>query len=210
MAKTRAAGRPRRGGAARAGGLAATPPGLGRRRGLHLVAAAKDAPRTAGEALAEGERLRQAGAAAEALQHLEGGLELPCSAEGGEPCAATRTDTLLAIARCQDALRDQRKGLMAVAGLLECGWEDFEALRADPGLAFLRQSPKFRGLLAMYGDPSPPVPQEDLWQEGKIGHQKFFQMDVSDKSPLERALRGEWMWNLLTKKSTFGEPGPDD
>ena len=54
------------------------------------------------------------------------------------------------------------------------------------------------------------MPQEDLWQEGKLGHKKFFQMDVSDKSPFERALRGEWMWNLLTKKSTFGEPGPGD
>ena len=33
-----------------------------------------------------------------------------------------------------------------------------------------------------------------------MGTSAFTQVDTREMSPLEKALRGEWMWNLLTQK----------
>ena len=100
--------------------------------------------------------------------------------------------TLLEIARCQAALGEARLGLVALAGLLEVAKGDkkelAEMLRADPELEALRASPKFEGLLKMFA--GSPV----------MGTSAFTQVDTTEMSPLEKALRGEWMWNLLTQK----------
>ena len=50
---------------------------------------------------------------------------------------------------CAHAVRgDVEKGLEAVAGCLEAGYEDVGTLRADADLAPLRSDPRFEGLIA--------------------------------------------------------------
>ena len=151
-------------------------------------------PGSAGEAVELGRVLRGRDDGA-ALLLFEAALELPCApgeeTDGGG-CAEDRPTALLEIARCQAALGEARLGLVALAGLLEVAKGDkkelAEMLRADPELEALRASPKFEGLLKMFA--GSPV----------MGTSAFTQVDTTEMSPLEKALRGEWMWNLLTQK----------
>ena len=137
---------------------------------------------------------------------FEAALDLPCTAGGEGGCAEERPEALLEIARSQASLGEVRLGLVAVAGLLEVapggGGEELAAeLRADPALKALQASPKFEGLLKMYaeagGDGGGVSGAPD---SAMMGTRSFTQVDTSSMSPLEKALRGEWMWNLLTKK----------
>ena len=43
-----------------------------------------------------------------------------------------------------------KNGLIALAGCLEAGYDDFQQLRGDPDLAPLRADDKFDGLLARF------------------------------------------------------------
>ena len=166
------------------------------------------APGSAGEAVELGRVLRGRDDGA-ALLLFEAALELPCSpgdgADGGG-CAEERPAALLEIARCQAALGEARLGLVALAGLLEVAEGDrrklAEDLRADPELEALRASSKFEGLLKMFsGDARAGAGSEPPASgPGLMGSKSFTQVDTSQMSPLEKALRGEWMWNLLTKK----------
>ena len=166
------------------------------------------APGSAGEAIELGRVLRGRDDGA-ALLLFEAALELPCSPGDGTDgggCAEERPAALLEIARCQAALGEARLGLVALAGLLEVAEGDrsklAEELRADPELEALRVSPKFEGLMKMFsGDAGAGAGSEaPATGPGLMGSKSFTQVDTSQMSPLEKALRGEWMWNLLTKK----------
>eukprot|EP00976_Prorocentrum_cordatum_P092793 1189098-Prorocentrum_minimum.AAC.3 len=47
-------------------------------------------------------------------------------------------------------LGDARNGLVALAGSLEVGFDDFNTARADPDLAALRENPQFEGLMMRF------------------------------------------------------------
>ena len=67
----------------------------------------------------------------------------PAGVSDGEKQAA-----LYNIACAYARLGDLEKGLEAVAGCLEAGYEEAATLRADPDLAPLRADPRFEGLIA--------------------------------------------------------------
>lgn len=95
----------------------------------------------------------------EALQCFEKALTLPGTGtkryrdkpkliSDGEKAAA-----LYNSACCFARLGDARSGLVALAGCLETGYADFNQVRADPDLEFLRADPRFEGLLARFEPP---------------------------------------------------------
>jgi len=146
-----------------------------------------DGPATSKEAITEGLKLHRSGRYHEALMLFNRSLELPGSgarlyrlefdlwwivllalfrdkAPGtsqGEKVAAFYN-----IACCYSALKDSRKSLVAVAGIvsltntpisiylflacMEVGYRDFENLTKDPDLAHVRKDPRFQALLSRY------------------------------------------------------------
>lgn len=96
----------------------------------------------------------------EALQVYEKALTLPGTGlkryrdkprliSDGERSAA-----LFNIACCHAQLGDTRAGLVALAGCLELGYDDFRQLRSDPDLAPLREDERFEGLLKRFEKPA--------------------------------------------------------
>ncbi|GLI64568.1 hypothetical protein VaNZ11_007889 [Volvox africanus] len=121
---------------------------------------AADDPDTAREAIELGNKFAQAGRWQEALSVYEKALTLPGTGlkryrdkprliSDGERSAA-----LFNIACCQAQLGDMRSGLVALAGCLELGYDDFAQLRSDPDLEPLRKDERFEGLLKRFERPS--------------------------------------------------------
>lgn len=57
------------------------------------------------------------------------------------------------VACCYSAMEQTDAGLDALASALAVGFEDYEKVRKDANLAFLRQSPKFKVLIDKYDEP---------------------------------------------------------
>ncbi|GIL73426.1 hypothetical protein Vretimale_17583 [Volvox reticuliferus] len=119
-----------------------------------------DDPETAREAIELGNKFAQAGRWQEALSVYEKALTLPGTGlkryrdkprliSDGERSAA-----LFNIACCQAQLGDMRSGLVALAGCLELGYDDFAQLRSDPDLDPLRKDERFEGLLKRFERPT--------------------------------------------------------
>ncbi|GFR49541.1 hypothetical protein Agub_g11585 [Astrephomene gubernaculifera] len=120
-------------------------------------------PETAREAIDQGNQLAKQARWQEALVLYERALTLPGTgikryrdrppqASDGERAAA-----LFNAACCQAQLGDMRAGLVALAGCLEAGYDDFQQLRSDPDLAPLRGDERFEGLLRRFERPSAPL-----------------------------------------------------
>ncbi|GLC45823.1 hypothetical protein PLESTB_001151700 [Pleodorina starrii] len=116
----------------------------------------EDEPETAREAIELGNKYAKAARWQEALAVYEKALTLPGTGlkrfkdkprliSDGERSAA-----LFNIACCQAQLGDLRSGLVAMAGCLELGYDDFAQLRSDPDLEPLRQDERFEGLLKRF------------------------------------------------------------
>lgn len=54
------------------------------------------------------------------------------------------------IACCHSRMQDARSGLMALAGCMEAGYLDFQQVRTDPDLEFLRADSRFEGLMERF------------------------------------------------------------
>lgn len=57
------------------------------------------------------------------------------------------------VACCYSKLEEEQAGLSALKTALDSGWEDYDKIRSDEPLKFLRQSPKFQPLLDLYDEP---------------------------------------------------------
>ncbi|KAG2433687.1 hypothetical protein HXX76_008057 [Chlamydomonas incerta] len=134
----------------------------GRRAGAVVVRASAGAedPETAKEAIELGNTLAKAAKWQEALSVYEKALTLPGTGlkryrdkprliSDGERSAA-----LFNIACCQAQLGDVRAGLVALAGCLELGYDDFAQLRTDPDLTPLRADERFEGLMKRFEKPT--------------------------------------------------------
>jgi tetratricopeptide (TPR) repeat protein len=54
---------------------------------------------------------------------------------------------------CYSGLKEEAAGLEALKEALNSGWDDYEKIRTDDKLKFLRESPKFSPLLDLYDEP---------------------------------------------------------
>ncbi|EFJ43142.1 hypothetical protein VOLCADRAFT_106936 [Volvox carteri f. nagariensis] len=124
------------------------------------LAVGAEEPETAREAIELGNKLAKAGRWEQALAVYEKALTLPGTGlkryrdkprliSDGERSAA-----LFNIACCQAQLGDMRSGLVALAGCLELGYDDFAQLRRDPDLEPLRKDERFEGLLKRFERPA--------------------------------------------------------
>jgi tetratricopeptide (TPR) repeat protein len=119
-------------------------------------------PNDARSAIAIGLTLTDAKEWEEAQKYFERALELPGTGikrfrdkppqiSDGEKMAA-----LYNIACCQSQLgqpENIQNGLIALAGCLESGYDNFNQLRSDPDLENLRKDDKFEGLLKRFEKP---------------------------------------------------------
>ena len=116
-------------------------------------------PDTARAAIAIGLKLTEAKRWEEAETYFQKALELPGTGikrfrdrpptlSDGEKIAV-----MYNIACCQSSLGQPdniENGLMAIAGVLEAGYDNFNQLQTDPDLANLRADPRFQGLLSRF------------------------------------------------------------
>lgn len=113
-------------------------------------------PETAREAIDLGLVLCKQQKWGKALEVFEKALSLPGTGikryrdkprliSDGEKMAA-----LYNIACCHAQLQDARSGLVALSGCIELGYTDWNQIRADPDLEFLRQDPRFEGLMERF------------------------------------------------------------
>ncbi|KAG2484031.1 hypothetical protein HYH03_017121 [Edaphochlamys debaryana] len=126
--------------------------------------APEDEPETAKEAIELGNNLAKQGRWQDALAIYEKALTLPGTGlkryrdkprliSDGEKSAA-----LFNIACAWAQLGEARNGLIALAGCLELGYDDFAQLRSDPDLAPLRKDERFEGLLKRFERPAAQMP----------------------------------------------------
>jgi tetratricopeptide (TPR) repeat protein len=66
------------------------------------------------------------------------------------------------VACCYSKLEEERAGLIALREALDSGWNDYDKIRTDEPLKFLRQSPKFQPLLDLYDEPIFVNPFKDI------------------------------------------------
>ena len=116
-------------------------------------------PEDARGAIAIGLRLTEAGKWDDALKYFENALTLPGTGikrfrdkppaiSDGEKIAS-----LYNIACCFSRMggeENKENGLVALAGCLEAGYDNFEQLREDPDLEELRKDQRFEGLLKRF------------------------------------------------------------
>jgi hypothetical protein len=57
------------------------------------------------------------------------------------------------VACCYSMVDNADEGAKSLRGAFEAGFEDFKKARADPNLAKLRASPKFRAVIDQYDEP---------------------------------------------------------
>lgn len=109
---------------------------------------------TAKEAIARGIELSNEANHQLALEMFEMALTLPGSGvqrdrkKNQELSDGEKMSVLYNVACCHSNMGDSRAGMIALAGAIESGFEDFDTARADPDLAELRKEPQFEGLLA--------------------------------------------------------------
>lgn len=149
---------------------------------------------TAREAIADGNSLFQEGKFPEALATFEASLKLPGTGpqqfrdKPAELSDGERATALFNIACCQSELKEERLGLVALAGCLESGFDQFELLLSDPSLATLRSSEKFPGLIALYNQD---------W--GRKAYNLAKGIEEEESSAWQSFATGEWLWEKLTK-----------
>jgi len=92
----------------------------------------------------------------DALGIFERALDLPGTGmkrfrdKPAETSNSEKIAILYNCACCHSRLGNTEIGLVALAGALEAGYEDFKQLRNDPDLEALRSSDKFEGLVARF------------------------------------------------------------
>jgi len=111
---------------------------------------------TAKEAIARGIDFSTEGDFQAALEMFETALTLPGSGtlrdrkKNRELSDGEKQSVMYNVACCHSNMGDTRAGMVALAGAIEAGFEDFDTARADPDLANLRKEPQFEGLLARF------------------------------------------------------------
>mmetsp|Transcript_5786 Transcript_5786/g.35942 ORF Transcript_5786/g.35942 Transcript_5786/m.35942 type:complete len:229 (+) Transcript_5786:128-814(+) len=113
-------------------------------------------PTTAKEAIERGLDVYETKDYAGALAAFEQALNLPGTGvkrdkkKPAELSNGEKYSALYNIACCQAQLGEHRSGMMALAGCMEAGYEDYDNLRKDPDLEPLRQYPEFEGLIRKF------------------------------------------------------------
>lgn len=132
------------------------------------ASAASSEPDDARQAIAMGLQCTQTNQWEQAQEYFEMALTLPGTGVKrfrDKPRLLSNSETvacLYNIACCQSKLAEEcdddtqqqqeriHNGLVALAGCLENGYDDFEQLRNDPDLEMLRKNEKFEGLLKRF------------------------------------------------------------
>jgi len=113
-------------------------------------------PTTAREAIDLGLVLCKQDKWQDALAVFEKGLNLPGTGLKrfrDKPPPASDSEKMAAlynIACCHSKMQDARSGLVALAGALELGYADYDQILIDDDLDFLRQDPRFKGLMERF------------------------------------------------------------
>jgi hypothetical protein len=116
-------------------------------------------PDTARAAIAIGLKLTEANRWDEAQDFFERALNLPGTGikrfrdKPPQLTDGERIACMYNLACCQSRLGEEeniQNGLMAIAGCLEAGYDDFQQLQNDPDLENLRKNDRFTGLLAKF------------------------------------------------------------
>lgn len=116
-------------------------------------------PDTARAAIALGLKLTEANRWGEAQDYFERALNLPGTGtkrfrdKPPQLSDGERIACMFNLACCQSRLGEEeniQNGLMAIAGCLEAGYDNWEQLRNDPDLENLRKNEKFDGLLKKF------------------------------------------------------------
>jgi len=121
-------------------------------------------PEDAREAIAQGLARYGEGDHTAALQLFETALTLPGTGtlrdrkKQRELSDGEKMSALYNIACCHSRLDDARNGLIALAGALEAGFDDFATARSDADLATLRSEAQFEGLLQRFQPAAPSGP----------------------------------------------------
>lgn len=116
-------------------------------------------PDDARSAIAIGLKLTEAQQWVRAQEYFELALDLPGTGlkrfrdKPRQLSDGERIAIMYNIACCQSRLGEQeniQNGLMAIAGCLEAGYDNFQQLRSDPDLENLRGNEKFEGLVKKF------------------------------------------------------------
>ncbi|KAL4514289.1 hypothetical protein Ndes2526A_g04008 [Nannochloris sp. 'desiccata'] len=116
-------------------------------------------PDTARAAIAVGLKLTEANRWEEAQDYFERALNLPGTGikrfrdKPPQLSDGERIACMFNLACCQSRLGEEeniQNGLMAIAGCLEAGYDNWQQLRSDPDLENLRKSEKFEGLMKKF------------------------------------------------------------
>lgn len=113
-------------------------------------------PTTAKEAIERGLDVYETKDYAGALAAFEQAFNLPGTGvkrdkkKPAELSNGEKYSALYNIACCQAQLGEHREGMVALAGCMEAGYEDYDNLREDPDLEPLRQYPEFEGLIRKF------------------------------------------------------------
>lgn len=113
-------------------------------------------PDDAEEAIARGMQLTTKGDYAEALVLFEMALTLPGTGtrrdrvKARELSEGEKISALYNCACCHSLMGDAKNGLIAFAGALEVGFDNFDTAMTDPDLASLREEPQFEGLILRF------------------------------------------------------------
>jgi hypothetical protein len=116
-------------------------------------------PDTARAAIAIGLKLTEANRWEEAQDFFERALNLPGTGikrfrdKPPQLSDGERIACMFNLACCQSRLGEEeniQNGLMAIAGCLEAGYDNWQQLRTDPDLENLRKNEKFEGLMKKF------------------------------------------------------------
>mmetsp|Transcript_21718 Transcript_21718/g.56575 ORF Transcript_21718/g.56575 Transcript_21718/m.56575 type:complete len:217 (-) Transcript_21718:49-699(-) len=109
---------------------------------------------------------------------------------------------LLDIAMCHNHLGEERLGLIAIASLLETGYDDFGLLRSLADLENLQKAEKFPGLLKMFERNHDGAGNFYVAPNSEAARQAE---ERDTRSAFDKLRQGDWLLRVLTGKKRISK-----